>query len=276
MFTRSVREWLPPDPAPFDDVGSGTNPAPGMPRPENLVTVVMIHGSMDRQSGFRRLAKSMSRRCRVLTYDRRGYADSSDLSGPYTVDQHVADLCTVIGSRPSVLVGHSFGGVVALACAARHPELVLGVVVYESPMSWEEWWPKDSGGSRAVAMADDPSAAAEAFLIRFIGERLWNRLPESTKEARRAEGRALVGELGDLRVAAAWRASDLTVPVVSGFGSLARAHMRRAAAVIGELPDGRAVELAGAHHNAHSAEPEAFERLLIDPLLERLATGRWP
>lgn len=256
MVLGSVREWRPEGAPEF--------------------TVVLIHGSMDRQSGFRRLAKSLSSTNRVLTYDRRGYASSSDMSGPFGIDQQVADLLEVTGRRPVVLVGHSFGGAVALACAFRHPDLVLGVVVYESPMSWEPWWPGDSGGARAVAMADDPEAAAEAFLLRFIGERLWNRLPEGTKRARRAEGRALVGELGDLRAAAAWKPDDLRVPVISGYGSRAREHIRRASEVIGALPDGRAVMLDGAHHNAHSGEPEAFERLLIEPLLQRLRNGHWP
>lgn len=252
-----MREWLP----------EGSDPE---------YTVVLIHGSMDRQSGFRRLAKSLSTTNRVLTYDRRGYADSSHAKGPFGVGQQVADLLEVLGDGPAVLVGHSFGGAVALAASCRHPDLVQGVVVYESPMSWESWWPTDSGGSRAVAMADDPEAAAEAFLIRFIGERLWNRLPEGTKRARRAEGVALVGELGDLRAGAAWRPDDLRVPVVSGYGSRARGHIRRASEIIGALPDGRAVMLEGAHHNAHSAEPATFERMLIAPLLDRLRNGRWP
>lgn len=231
---------------------------------------------MDRQTAFRRLAKSLSTVNRVLTYDRRGYAGSSNMGGPFGVDQQVNDLLEVIDGHRVVLIGHSFGGVVALACASRHPELVRGVAVYESPMSWETWWPKDSGGARAVAMSDDPEAAAEAFLIRFIGDRLWNRLPEATKRARRAEGAALVGELGDLRAAVAWRPEDLRVPVISGFGSRAREHVRRASEIIGALPDGRAVMLEGAHHNAHSAEPDAFERMLVEPLLQRLRTGRWP
>lgn len=254
-----MREWRP----------EGASDAPES-------TLVLIHGSMDRQNGFRRLAKSLARTHRVLTYDRRGYAGSADIGGPFDIAHQVSDLVEVLGSRPAVLVGHSFGGAVALACASRHPDLVQGAVVYESPMSWEPWWPKDSGGARAVAMSEDPRAAAEAFLIRFIGERLWNRLPEATKESRRAEGIALVGELGDLRASAAWRPEDLRVPVISGYGSRARDHVRRASEIIGSLPDGRAVMLDGAHHNAHSAEPAAFEHSLIGPLLHRLHVGRWP
>ena len=85
-----------------------------------------------------------------------------------------------------------------------------------------------------------------------------------------------MGELGDLRAHTAWRPEDLRVPVVSGYGSRARDHLRRASEIIGALPDGRAVMLEGVHHNAHSAEPEAFERSLVRPLLERLRLGHWP
>lgn len=246
--------------------------------PESTVSgtrFVLVHGSMDRQSGFRKLARSLSRRHRVVSYDRRGYASSADMPGPYSMEYQVADLLAVVADEPSVLIGHSFGGAVVLAFAERYPNLALGAVVYESPMSWESWWPSDSGGSRAVAMADDPERAAEVFLVRFIGERLWNRLPESTRQARRAEGRALVGELGDLRRAPAWTPSGLQVPVISGCGTLARDYVRRGAEIIGSLPDARFVELEGAHHNAHSAEPGVFEDRLVQPLLRRVATGAW-
>lgn len=235
----------------------------------------MVHGSMDRQSAWRKLAKSLSGQHRVLTYDRRGYATSAAMDGPFSMAGQVADLLAVLDGRTSVLVGHSFGGAVALACAQRHPHLVSGVAVYESPMSWEPWWSQDSGGALAASMRDDPEAAAEAFLKRFIGDRLWNRLPEATRLARRAEGRALVGELSDLRQKPAWSPPNIGVPVMSSCGSRARDYVRQGAEIIGSLPDARLVVLDGAHHNAHSAEPVAFEEKLIQPLLRRIETGVW-
>lgn len=237
--------------------------------------IVLIHGSMDRQSGFRKLARSLSSHHRVVSYDRRGYATSAEIPGPYSMDYQVADLLAIVEGEPSVLIGHSFGGAVALAFAERHPALALGAVVYESPMSWEPWWSTDSGGAQAVAMSENPEQAAETFLKRFIGERLWNRLPEATRQERRAEGRALVGELGDLRRFPAWHASGLHLPVVSGCGTLAREYVRRGAEIIGSLVDSRFVELDGAHHNAHSAEPAQFENLLVQPLLRRIESGTW-
>ena len=37
-------------------------------------------------------------------------------------------------SAPAFLVGHSLGGILSLMCAARHPELVRGVVLIDSPV----------------------------------------------------------------------------------------------------------------------------------------------
>ena len=45
----------------------------------------------------------------------------------------------------------------------------------------------------------NPEDSAEAFMRRLVGNKVWERLPERTRTARRSEGRVLVGELRDLR-----------------------------------------------------------------------------
>lgn len=56
--------------------------------------------------------------------------------GDVTLDVWAAELAVVLsqGSDPAVLVGHSQGGVVALAAAARVPELVRHLVLLDSPV----------------------------------------------------------------------------------------------------------------------------------------------
>jgi len=238
--------------------------------------VVLVHGSMDRQGGFLKLARILSTSFEVTLYDRRGYASSSDLSGPFGITAHVSDLVDVIGPEPAILIGHSFGGTVALACAARHPELVRGVVTYENPMPWLEWWPTDTGAGQASRRSDDPGLAAQEFLIRFIGQRLWDRLPEATKLERRREGRALVGELASIHHSSAFDVDAIEVPVSIGVGSLARDYMRRGAEFLAEHVDSRLVVLDGAHHNAHSSRPTEFAERLVAPIVTRLRSGVWP
>jgi pimeloyl-ACP methyl ester carboxylesterase len=225
---------------------------------------------MDRSVGLAKVAHRLDHRCHVVRYDRRGYGRSRPHPGPFGLSEQVDDLVAVLDGRPAVLVGHSFGGDVVLAAAERHPDLVLGAVVYEPPLSWETWWPGTTAGASAVATAGDPGDAAERFLRRMLGDDRWERLRPATQAARRAEGPALVGELTDLRRRPAWTGAGVRAPVVAGFGGQARPHHRRAAEVVVErIPGSVAVELPGAGHLAPRTHPDDFVGLLVEPILAR-------
>jgi pimeloyl-ACP methyl ester carboxylesterase len=222
--------------------------------------VVLLHGSMDRCAGFRPTARLLAADHRVLLYDRRGYGRSIDAGPPFGVEQHVADLIDLLAGRPAAVVGHSYGGVVALAAAQGQPELVRSVGAYESPMAWMAWWPEDTAGGIAVTVASEggPEAAAEWFLRRMLGDR-WDTLPEATRRARRAEGRALLGEMEDLRARPPYAFDAVRVPVVAGRGARSAGHHRRAAAVLAaSIPDGELVELPDVRHDPHHADPAAY------------------
>lgn len=234
--------------------------------------VVMIHGSMDRSAGMLKLSRRLDTDFRVLRYDRRGYGRSFPHPGPFSMDAQVSDLVALLVGRKAVLVGHSYGGNVALAAADRHPDLVAGVAVYEMPMSWEPWWPVTTAGSIAVAESGEPDDAAERFLRRMLGNRRWEELPERTKAARRCEGLAMVGELADLRRERPWNPENITAPVVTAFGSLGTPHhhdgMRHAATLLG-CP---LVELADCRHDAPLSHPDLFRSEVIDPLIRRVGS----
>lgn len=230
---------------------------------------------MDREGGFARLVKFLRPHGEVVTYDRRGYARSLPAPGERDVAAHIRDLSDVIGTEPSVVVGHSLGGALALAVASLRGPIVRGVVVYEPPMSWEPWW---TGRTVDDTMRSTRSSgdAAEAFMRRFVGDERWARLPERTKEARRAEGVALVAETTSLRVGRPWDPNLIVCPVMAGCGGRSRPDFRRSARTIGSMnSDSRFVELPEAHHNAHSASAETFFDELVRPLLKRLESGVW-
>ena len=222
--------------------------------------VVLIHGSLDRSAGLLKLSRRLDDAFRVTRYDRRGYGRSAPHPGPFGIDQQVADLEGVIADAgagaPLVLVGHSYGGNVALAFVDRHPGRVAAVVTYEAPLSWEPWWPGDSAGSDAMAWRDDAEEAAERFMRRLIGDDRWQRLPPSTRAARRAAGLAMVGELADLRRRAPWRPDRITVPVLVLHGEHGQPHhVDGAAALAARLPDARLDTVSGARHfgpNTHA------------------------
>ena len=174
------------------------------------------------------------------------------------MDEQVADLVALLGGRPAVVFGHSYGGNVALAVAARRPDLVRAVAVYETPLSWLDWWPSTTAGADALAAGADPADAAERFMRRLIGDERWQRLPPGTRRARRDEGAAMVGELRDLQANAPWEPDAVTVPAVAIHGTRGAAHHGASTAHLGQvLPDCPVVEIEGAKHFGPNTHPDA-------------------
>ena len=235
--------------------------------PDSDFLVVLIHGSLDRSGGMALLARHLQGERRVLRYDRRGYARSWPHAGPFTVDDQVEDLVGLVGARKVVLIGHSFGGNIALSAAARLGTQVIGVSTYETPLSWMDWWPGTTAGAMAVASSE--SDAAQNFMIRLIGHKRWEALPERTREERRREGAALVGELTALRSKAPWNVENITCPVLCGYGSLGMKHHADGARWLAQnLTYGQLVELRDAAHSAPMTHPLDFVQELILPHCE--------
>lgn len=216
---------------------------------------------MDRAAGMLKLARRLDHRFLVVRYDRRGYGRSADLPGPFSMRQQVDDLLTVLDGRRAVVVGHSYGGNIALAAAERHPDLVAAVATYEAPPTWLPWWPAD----RDLAGADpttfdaaglEPAERAERFMVALLGPERWAALPERTRAARRREGAALEGETRSLAAGAPWTGARIHVPVVVGVGERAAPRHRRGAEhLVAEIPGAERVELAGCGHDAPTSAP---------------------
>lgn len=107
------------------------------PGPDSAPTLVFLHDAL----GCARLWRDLPERlaaasgCGALVYDRWGSGDSAPLEPPfsrdYLLDEALVALPEVMdqaGVREAVLVGHSDGAAIALACAGRHPHKVRGVI----------------------------------------------------------------------------------------------------------------------------------------------------
>lgn len=229
-------------------------------------TVVLVHGTMDRSSSFGRVARLLDG-YRVVRYDRRGYARSLELGPPASFAQQVDDLLEVIAAGTdglALVFGHSYGGTIALAAAEQAPEHIAGVATYECPLPWTDWWPRDSAGARAVA-TEDPADAGEMFMRRMVGDRRWERMPPSSRAARRAEGPTLVAEIAQLRPPhpVPVDLGAIRVPVLAAHGSDGIDHHARAAnEVVEQVLGSRLVVVEGAGHGVHLTHPGEVARLV--------------
>jgi pimeloyl-ACP methyl ester carboxylesterase len=126
-----------------------------------------------------------------------------------------------------------------------------------------EWWPADTLAARLDA-GIEPEEPVEWFMRRVVGDRVWERLPSSTRAQRRAEGPTLHADLAHIRVGPVFDPSRIHVPAVVGRGGRSRAHQRRAARELAlALPLGEIAEIAGADHGAHLTHPGELAALIV-------------
>lgn len=228
--------------------------------------VVLVHGTMDRATSLAKVSRRLPDLA-VRRYDRRGYGESTTGPIPGSVEDHVEDLLAVIDGAPAAVVGHSMGGTIALAAAARHPGLIPAVGAYEAPRPWTR---PDETAPRGDL---DPAGAAERFMRRMIGDRAWDRLPTRVREARRAEGAALLADGTSIRVVPAYADDQLTMPVIAGHGSASGArHVEDATALVAQGAGRHLVVIEGAGHGAHITHPDRF----ADLVRQVVAAGRDP
>lgn len=222
---------------------------------------VLVHGAMDRATSFTRLAARLSD-WTVVSYDRRGYSRSAHLGPPASFDVQVDDLVAVMNGRPAIAFGHSLGGDVVLATAARNPGLITAAVVWEPPQPWLPWWP-DHSPSAGAGPELDPEERAEWFMRRMVGDRVWDRLPSATRRQRRAEGHTLAAELRTLASRPPFEPSVIRIPVLVGRGGRSHVHQRRSARELAAaLPHGELVDIEDASHGAHLSHPAEVAALI--------------
>jgi pimeloyl-ACP methyl ester carboxylesterase len=97
--------------------------------------VVFIHGA-GFADAFLPLTSEPSMRdhYRAIRYSRRGHAGSTHMTHPVAVADHAADcrgLLAALGVEKAHMVGHSYGGCVALQLASDAPDVVLTLALFE-------------------------------------------------------------------------------------------------------------------------------------------------
>jgi len=98
--------------------------------------VVLIHAVTSNMAIwlFTNVLDTVAEEFRVTAYDMRGHGASDVPATGYTsadMAQDLGKLHAALGLRPALLVGHSFGAVVAVHAAVLFPEIVRGLVLYD-------------------------------------------------------------------------------------------------------------------------------------------------
>lgn len=93
--------------------------------------VVLVSGAGEVGLDWAVVFPSLAEKARVLAYDRAGLG-ASDPTSRLTLDSQVRDLVALLGDvGPAVLVGHSWGGLLAQLAAFACPDRTLGLVLID-------------------------------------------------------------------------------------------------------------------------------------------------
>ncbi|MEU0742605.1 alpha/beta fold hydrolase [Streptomyces sp. NPDC006134] len=236
--------------------------------------LLCLHGIGSSSASFAPQLAALSEDFRVAAWDAPGYGRSPDPDGPLGLDDYADAAAGVIrarGGRAHVL-GVSWGGVIALRLAVRHPRLVDSLIVADSsPGSGTD--PAKAAAMRARVPeleALGPRAFAEKRGPRLLSDdappALVRRVVDTMAASVRLPGYAHAAEsmaTADLRADLA----HVTAPALVLCGDRDRVTGPDAAqALAGGLHRTAYVIVKDAGHLAHQEQPERFNAWVLSHL----------
>ena len=244
--------------------------------------VLCLHANASSSGQWRGLMELLAPRYAVTAAD--SYDSGKSPSWPSDSVITLADEVALIepllhaADGPVVLVGHSFGGAIALKAALAHPSKVRAVAIYEPTLFWlidaERPAPNDADGIRNACRAaiqaldeGDGDAAAKHFIDYWMGKGAWAFTPDNRKPPIvRAVGQirrwdhALTRETTPL---SAFATLDVPVLLMTGGRSTASAH-GAARLLASALPRGESVRFENLGHMGPVTNPEPVNQAIQD------------
>lgn len=245
------------------------------------VNVIALHGSVSNSAQWRSLIGWLSGRYRIITPDLPGYGGSPHAEGNDvpTLDEIARALLPIIDGcgEPIHLVGHSFGGTVALKIASMFPEKVRSLTLIE-PAAFNVIWtdegmsaPSTAGFVQAVRSSQiamdegDSDNAMGAFIDFWAGTGAWGRTSAGLRQK-------MVGKSGQIhRDFAAlamdqfsdWDAAGVVCPVLCMTGKDSPPEMGAIiTALNAKIAFMRCEEIEGAGHMLPLTDPH-----VVDPMI---------
>jgi len=250
--------------------------------------IVLLHCSSGSSGAWAPVMNHLGQDCRVLVPDLLGYGRTEPWPRDAPLGQDaelgVVEALLDVAGRPAHLVGHSYGGTVALRAAKRFPRQVASLTLIEpvafhllrhadEPDGWREI---AALAERHVALVGEgrDAAAAEAFVTYWMGPKAGQQMPDAARDSAVRTA---------AKVAVEWRlmfaAEDdrdaiagIGAPTLLICGGRTRTPARRVVEVLRRaLPHTLHHEIAGAGHMSPLTHPaniaEAIRRHVdsIDP-----------
>ncbi len=251
--------------------------------------LLLLHGIGSNRNTWRPVLPALARHFTVVAPDLLGHGDSAKPRADYSIGgfaNGMRDLLGVLGMERATVVGHSFGGGVAMQFAYQFPEHTERVVLEASGGLGREVTPLLRAltlpGARPLLAALDsipgrvPVWMVEEFARRLPAGPLASDIAEIAKVIESFRGRAArTAFLHVLSHVIDWRgqvvtmrdraylAQGMPILVIWGEGDnvLPFAH---ATAAVESMPHSRLVTVPGVGHFVHVERPAEFSRAVVN------------
>ncbi len=244
--------------------------------------VLLIHGGFLADAYAPLLDQSiLTDRYRLIHYHRRGFAGSSRHTGPCSISQQAADACAVLdhlGVAPAHVVGHSYGGTIALQLVLDAPQRIGSLVLLEPggipTPGGERFQSEVALPALARYQAGDKAGANDAFLIGVCGPRIREVVDQMLPPG--AYAQALTTD-ADTFFATEWparldwhfgpeEAAQIEQPVLLVYGTESETvtpiYGEALAMLGGWLPQAELAALSGATHALQMMNPAGMAQIL--------------
>src|SRR5438067_34870 len=239
--------------------------------------LVLIHGGLTTIDEMQGWVQPLAEKRRVIAVEMQGHGRTADTDRPMsfaTMGDDIAALLNHLKIPKAFVVGHSFGGAIAIRVAIQHPDKVRRLVVVSSPHARSAWYPETQEGMSQVG-----AALADALMQTRTGQ-LSKQWPEPQRFPQFLDkfGK-MMGEDYD------WSAeiAKLPMPVLLVFAdndSISQKHIAEFFALLGggvkepgwvntQLSSSRLAVVPGYSHYSFITSPEVPQiagKVLADPL----------
>ncbi|RJT36433.1 alpha/beta hydrolase [Mesorhizobium waimense] len=240
--------------------------------------LVLVHGFTDTSRSFSLLAPHLAGR-RLIMPDLRGHGASLAGEGCAIADfaNDIAGLIRHLQLDRPVVVGHSLGAMVAIALAARHRELIGGLVVLAGTLKPD--FAPDHPLVAGVQALRDPISPADPFYDWWhacrpgVPQPFLAGMAKDASTMPVASWRAVLEEIRHTDLTDAARAVQVRTLIIAGavdplFGEAHQQALRHC------LPGSDFIRIEGCGHNPHWEDPALVAAAVTDKFRAGLAQQR--
>ena len=240
-------------------------------------TIVFVHGFPMSNRVWDGQVEALSKRCRCIVPDLRGFGASANHVESLDLDHIADDIAALLrheGADRAHIVGVSLGGMVAIRFAARYPELTKSLVVLHADAAPDD---AEAIHRRNLQIASVLEHGVKAFVAEFAS----GLFPKGTNEKIIAKIRSIMGGTSQATVIAGLKLlrdrpdqtgqlSTIECPTLVIAGELdagSPPHVLREMA--SEFQNGQFLELEGAGHMSIMQMPDIVSNCLSDWILRQ-------